>query len=229
MKSRFKVTVERSEQVALCEGMWPVARRRELLAVLMGEAVECSESELDEMLQMALQDQDPVECGAQMLEFVFGDVMTPGQRDEISRDMAEEKPWEHGSHIEWHRGIFEAAYMVRRAHGGKVQKPTAVRLTLSVTALDDDAREAAEAPLTPAFAARLVAPVRPSSILMRLFDEAIEGRAFPDAPHVVWHCAWASPDASRATVQGSEHWFSQFEEGDTAELAAWPDREPEGD
>lgn len=230
MKSRFRVTVERTEQVALCDGMWPAERRRALLTVLMGEEVDGSDAEVDEMLLMALQDLEPLECGERMLEFVLGDVMTPGQRGEISRDMAEEKPWEHGSHVEWHRPIFEAAHMVRRAHGGKVQKPTAARLTLSVTPLDDDAKEAAAAPLSPALAARLLAPLRPTGIMMRLFDEAIEGKEFPDAPHVVWHAAWTVPgDPGQATVQGSEHWFGQFEAGDTAELAAWPDREPEAD
>ncbi len=108
-------------------------------------------------------------------------------------------------------------------------RPALLAALRDLDPLDAEAAGAVAAPLSPAPAARLLAPLRPTGILMRLFDEAIGGEELPDAPHVVWHAAWSAPgDPSQATVQGSEHGFGQFEAGDSAELAAWPDRGPIG-
>lgn len=231
MQPSFRVQITHVATVRTVRDAWPVAKQRALLAELMDEELDLSGAELSEMLTLALQDQDPVDCGALLLGFVFGDEMTDGMREDVARDMLDRKPWEQHSHMNWHRGIFEAALQLKAAHGGAVTTPTATRVTLRVQALNDPARTLIAAPPTPALAARLTAPCLRSGIVTRLFEDGLAGERFPEAPSVVWTCGF-EPDGDDTVVlvmEGADVWWSPAEPCPPAEVQAWPDAVEEED
>jgi hypothetical protein len=225
MRGRFSVQVHASRRITTITGMWPVERQRALLTALMEEPTTLEGAELTDMLTMALQDLEPVECGMVLLEFLLGKEMTRGMRDDVSRDMADAEPWQNHSHMHWHRSIFEAGVLLWEAHGGAVNRPYGRSIEATVLAQDEPARALLSEPMTPALAARLLAPCVPDGILDRLFEEELAGPAFADAEHVVWHCALTDRegDTAQLVVEGSEHWWAAAKAGDAIEVVAWPD------
>lgn len=225
MQPSFRVQVTHVAKVRTVRDAWPEPKQRALLAELMDEELALAGAELKEMLTLALQDRDPVDCGALLLRFVLGDTMTPGMREDVARAMLDRKPWEQHSRLSWHRPIFEAAILLKAAHGGAVTTPTATRVTLGVQALNDPARALIAAPPTPALAARLTAPGLRSGIVTRLFEQGLAGERFPEAPSVVWTCTFdrADPDTVVLVMEGSDVWWSPAEPNAPVDVVAWAD------
>jgi hypothetical protein len=225
MHPSFRVQVSEVATVRKIRDGWPEGAQRALLAELMDEDLGLAGAELEEMVSLALQDLDPVGCGVLLLRFVLGDAMSNGMREDVARAMLERKPWEQHSQMVWHRGIFEAAVMLKAAHGRAVTTPTATRVTLGVRALDDAARALLAAPPSPALAARLAAPCLRSGILTRLFEDGLAGARFPEAPSVVWTATFepAQTDEVALVIEGGDVWWSAAEPGPAVDVRAWTD------
>jgi len=225
MQPSFRVQVSDVASVRTVRDSWPQGKQQALLAELMDEELGLVGAELEEMVTLALQDRDPVDCAVLLLAFVLGDAMTHGMREDVARAMLERKPWEQHSQMGWHRGIFEAAVMLKAAHGRAVTTPTATRVTLAVQALDDGARALILGLPTPALAARLAAPCLRSGIVTRLFDEGLAGTDFPEAPSVVWTSTFqpGPADAVVLVIEGADVWWSPAEPGPAIDISAWPD------
>lgn len=231
MPAQFRVRVTDNTPITALEGMWPDAVKRPLVEALLEEPCALEGAELTEMLELALQDLEPIPCGMRLLEHLLGDEMTRGMRDDVARDMLEGEPWVHHSHIQWHRAIYEASWMAHASHGGVFSRPHGCRVAFAIEPLNDDATACTTEPLTAALAARLAAPCMARSILPRLFEDELAGTRFDDAPHVVWSCRWTGEGAVTGfVVEGSAHWWADAHRGDAAETAAWDDvEEPEED
>jgi hypothetical protein len=225
MRPQFQVRLSDKRSTNVIHGMWPEDKQRALLTELLEEPTELTGPELTEMLELALQDLEPLDCAMKLLHVLLDDDMTAGMRDTVARDMEESMPWVEHSHMNWHRAIYEAAWLANAAHGSCFTKPRGVKLTFVVEALDDDAVETLAEPLTPALAMRLAAPCMPNALMWRLFEDELHGDAFPDASNIAWFQQWSDSDGRTATltIEGSEHWWGDFTPGDEETVGAWHD------
>lgn len=222
MQPQFKVRLAEKEPITLMHSMWPQDRQRALLVELLEEPTELSGPDLTEMLKLALQDLDPVDCGIKLLEVMLDDEMTAGMRDTVARDMLESEPWVEHSHMNWHRAIYEAAWLANAAHGVTFSKPSGVKLTFNIEAVDDDAKTLLAEPLTPELAMRLAAPCSPSALIWRLFEDELGGESFAEAKSIAWFSTWTTHDDHTATltIEGSTHWWDEFHPGDAIDVQA---------
>ncbi|MFT6145768.1 MAG: hypothetical protein ACJAZO_003407 [Myxococcota bacterium] len=229
MRPQFNVRLSAKRSINLVHGMWPEDRQRALLTELLEEPTDLSGPDLTEMLELALQDLEPIPCAMKLLQVILDDEMTAGMRDTVARDMLDGMPWIEHSHMNWHRAIYEAAWLAHAAHGSCFTKPRAAKLTFVVEALDDDAAEALNAPLTAALAMRLAAPCMPDALMWRLFEDEINGDAFPEANNLAWFQQWSESDGRTATltIEGSEHWWGGFTPGEEVTVDAWHDTPPD--
>lgn len=225
MRPQFRVQILAHEDISLLHGMWPDAQQKALLEDLLEEPSPLEGAQLTEMLELALQDFEPLECGIRLLKELLGNAMTKGMREDVARDLLDGEPWVHHSHLNWHRALYEAGWMGNAAHGGSFTRPRGSRVILRVTAQDDDARALLDEEATPALAARLAAPCMPECILGRLFEDELASDHFPDAEHVAWFAAWAERDGDTAqlVIEGTDHWWGDAEPGPDGVVGAWPD------
>ncbi len=225
LRPQFTVRLVTKNPITLMDGMWPEDRQRALLEELLEEPTELTGPDLTEMLELALQDLEPVECGMKLLQVLMGDTMTKGMRDTVARDMLEAQPWVEHSHMNWHRSIYEAAWLARAAHGSSFTRPHGLKLTFNIEALDDDANALLDTPILPALAMRLVAPCAPDALLWRLFEDQLGDETFAEAPSIAWFAQWSGRERRSATltIEGSDHWWSSFNPGESIPVDAWPD------
>jgi hypothetical protein len=224
MRPQFRIRATDNTPITAIEGMWPTELQRPLVEDLLEEPCALEGAELLEMLELALQDLEPVDCGMRLLEHLLGSEMTRGMRDDVARDMLEGEPWVHHSHIQWHRAIYEAAWLAHAAHGNAFTRPHGCRVAFAIEPLNEAAVACTKEPLTPALAARLAAPCMEGSILARLFEDELSGTQFRDAPHVVWFARWTGEGSVTGfIVEGSAHWWGAARRTDDIVVEAWQD------
>ncbi|MCJ7468486.1 MAG: hypothetical protein MUO53_17535, partial [Maribacter sp.] len=84
-------------------------------------------NELKEMCMMSLTDNEPAEAAKIVLEYLFKERLTPGQIDNLSNEMLDEKMWEEYADLSLHEEFFNAAQLLYEAFNGKFPHPEAVR------------------------------------------------------------------------------------------------------
>lgn len=220
MRERYTVTVTAVSDVKTVPGSGSPAQLRALLGALLDDSTDdVSDAELADMVQMSLQDYPASEAARRVLDVVFADVLTPGQRQSLAEDWDDHPAWEHYTDMTLHLRLFEAGIALQAAFPKAFEKPHAVRVTFEMAPSDADARALLDEP-SPAFAARLLGPCAPNGILYRLFDEALDGQHFPEAASVVWHL---DAQGEQWTIHGSRHWLGAYEVGQSATMKAGPD------
>lgn len=202
-------------------GSWPASRLRRLVELLELEGV--GDDELRDMATMGLQDHDPEDAAALVLQAVFGDGMRTGVREELAHDLGGDRPWEEFATLSQQRGIFEACVLLQEALPRSFGKPDAVRCELALTATGNTARGWLEAePVDPALLLRvLAAGMGEQAVLRRLFEDALAGPAFPEAPAIVWHSERVA-DGTLA-VWSSHQWLDPLEDAGEWSAKVWPD------
>ncbi len=169
-------------------------------------------NELKEMCLMSLTDTTPEAAAKIVLEYVFENRLTPGQIDNLSNEMLEERMWEEYADISMHEKFFNSNQLLFEAFNGKFPHPEAVHFQVKVTANNEEDlvifQNHAEAPLI-----RLLVKGMPSNTLIkRLFEEQLTSRDFKEAKDIIWQLR-AEPMEGKSVLFDcvtSSYWFHDF-------------------
>lgn len=147
---------------------------------------EVSEPELFDYLSMALQENDPEDAAAIVLQYRLGDRLKKGQIQSVSHDMMEENLWEEYGDMSLHEELFNITALLYRALNGKFPHPDAADLTLKISAMKADAKLSLES-IEESLIARILALGQGDhAIINRLFDEQVLGKEFQEAKDIIW-------------------------------------------
>ncbi len=227
-KREFQVECVQWTQIRALPGDWPPARLMSLLDSLEVEGV--AESDALEMTLMALQDRDLDEAADAVLQAVFGETMRRGVRDNLSHEIADDRPWEDFADLSQQAGIFSAVVLLQQAFPQRIARPDAVSITARVQTasgtgmawLDTDT-------VDPALMLRILAAgMDERAMLRRVFDESLAGSDFPEAAGILWQVSRGPNQAAARefTMISSHPWFGPLEDAENWTAQAWPDAPP---
>ena len=206
-------------------GGWPPSRLLSLLTSLEMDGV--SPDDAPEMALMALQDHEPDEAADFVLEAVFGETMRPGVRRNLAHDLTEERPWEDFADITQQVGIFNAVVLLQRAFPREYDKPDAVSATVRLDTASEKGQGWLDAPVPdPGLLIRILAGgMNDHAVLLRLFDEALQGASFPEAGSILWNVSrpQGAESAREFLLISSHQWLDPLKDAKDWTASAWPD------
>ncbi|MFT5233446.1 MAG: hypothetical protein ACI9UK_001283 [Candidatus Krumholzibacteriia bacterium] len=231
MKPLFNVSVSSLKEINDMPGTWEDDDYRKLLEQLeVDDIEELSDSDLLDVVLMALQDMKPIDAADAVLIYKLQDSITAGARQVIVQDFVEDQhPWEEASDISLHARIFAAAVLSQKAFPAKFSKPDMMKLVLQVTAIEPEAESLLAKSPEPAFVTRmLVDGMDENSILGRLFEDQLLSQSFPEADGIVWQAEFsdqtseALPSAN-LTIYSCKHWLKAMKSVSAFQSSAYND------
>lgn len=195
MLPSFELAVTTVASCTELPNAWPDAQIRELLVHLKFEDTAAIEaSELRSYAIMALQDLEDHEAAAALLDFVFGDEMTTGKKQNLGEEMTKEPCWEEYADLDCHERIFNVHTLLNLAHD-QTPLPEIHRIEAVLRSLNEGAEswllenclEAPTPSLPESLLVRCIAAGLPNNaILNRLFEDQIKSGAFVEAAYILW-------------------------------------------
>jgi hypothetical protein len=211
---KFNITITKAKLVDEFLEHWSNDDYRQLLeAFEFEEAANVVESELREMLFLAMSDREPDESARIVLNYKLGDALNEGQIDQISHEMLLDKISEEYADINYHHELFHINQLLHKAYNGNFPSAKASILEFELKPLKN---EKVEVEVDKTFALRaLSAGIIERAVLRRLFDDQLAGeKDFPEAEAIVWEFKDLGEDQYRLIT--SEYWLDQtdFETGE---------------
>lgn len=227
MPAPFHVSVLGFSVLEEIEGSWTPDDFQQLLERMdFDDLAGLDAGELREMCVLALRDLEPAQAAALLLQHRLGDVLGPGQIQNVSHEMLDEKLWEEYADMPLHERFFHVGSLLYQAFPRLVAAPDAVEVSLEVTAGDEEGERLLKRPLHESLLVRLLADGMPDAAsLNRVFGESVRGRAFPEAESIVWIFD-TEPFADgrlRLDVIGSGCWLDALRETRSYASSARPD------
>ncbi len=234
MSKEFKVEILSFQKISEIENAWMADDYKALLSMMdigEDELGGMSESDLEEMCLMSLNDAEHHESAKYLLTHIFKDEITEGKIDQLSHQMVENKLWEEHSDAACHRSLFNAYGLLRKAYNGIFKEPTGVKFTIKITADKNDSFEIFDPSLHAVIVRLLSNGLAETAILNRLYEEQISGKNFPDANNILWILKEISiTEIERQyEITSSDLWFGELAEGMIFDAKAHADAEEENE
>ncbi|MGB3225797.1 MAG: hypothetical protein WBB23_23610 [Desulforhopalus sp.] len=215
--NEFSVEILSFLKISEIENAWTADDFKALLSMMdMGEneLVGMSELELKEMCLMSLNDFEHHESAKFLLTHIFKDEITEGKIDQLSHQMIENKLWEEHADAAYHKSLFNAYGLLRKAYNGIFKEPTGVKFTIKITADKNDSFEIFDPSLHAVIVRLLSNGLDETAILNRLYETQISGNNFPDAKNILWILKEisATENERQYEITSSELWFGGLEE-----------------
>lgn len=226
MQNRFKVSLQRSTALTEIPGDWTTRDYDQLLQLLdYGETDDLSEQEIKGMTELSLSDLEKNEASELLMNYVFPDgALTPGQIQNTSHEMEDEKLWEEYPEPALHRKFFRIASLLYRAYNGGFPKPDARKLSIHVVP-EKDSEVLMKKP-TPAFVTRLLAAgMDGHALIHRLYEDELKSKHFPAATNIIWSVK-STPNGDGSfqfDVLSSDYWLEAYAPNTVYECIAYPD------
>lgn len=213
MKSPFKVASITFRTINELPDAWTAEDYSNLLNIMdYGDISELKPEELKEMCLMSLTDNEPEDAAKIVLEYTCKDRLNKGQIENLSNEMLDEKLWEEYADLSLHEALFNVNQLLYTAFNGKFPRPEAVKFQVEVTASQKDGLSVfehfPEAPLI----RLLVAGMPENTLILRLFEEQVNGEAFKEAKDIIWQLKRErhSGDTMIFDIISSSYWFHDF-------------------
>lgn len=210
MKTKFNVEVLKFSTIQELPGAWSNEDYKALLEVTeFGDTSEIPENELKEMALMAITDNEPDEAAKIILEYIFKDRLTDGQKDNLSHEMIDEKIWEEYADLSMHEEFFNAGQFLYKAYNGKFPNPDAVQFQVKVIGKNSHDLELFDQDTEATLLRLLVNGMPDNTLIKRLFNEKIEGEDFDEAKDIIWQLKKIDSDTTSVTFEAisSNYWF----------------------
>ena len=228
MQPKFTVQIDAFQKIKQIDNAWSDADFKAMLALMgLEDDVEgMSTSELREMCMMSFSDLSHSEAAAVVLTHLFPE-LTEGKIDQLSHDMLDERAWEQYPNCLYHESLFNAYALLREAFNGTFAQPTGVQLSLTVTAAQEEDLSIFDASPESAMVRLLANGQSDDALIHRLYEDQIQGNAFPEAPGIVWQLQQVANDGNSRQFRllSSEFWFGDFEDIDSFEATSHADGE----
>jgi hypothetical protein len=215
--NEFNVEILSFLKISEIENAWMADDYKALLSMMdIGEddLGGMSESELKEMCLMSFNDFEHHESAKFLLTHIFKDEITEGKIDQLSHQMIENKLWEEHADSTYHRSLFNAYGLLRKAYNGIFKEPTGVKFTIKITANNNDSFAIFDSSLHAVIVRLLSNGLDETAILNRLYEAQISGNNFPDAKNILWILKEISitEKERQYEITSSDLWFGDLEE-----------------
>lgn len=181
---QFLIKINEVKTTDELDGAWSLPDYKALLNRFdMPDADTMKDNELKDFLYMAINEFDPREAAAIVLDYKLGEQLTAGQIDNISLEMLSEKMAEKYTEIDLHKALFEVNQLLYKAYNGKFP-----HIQVNVIDFEMKSKDNAEFELNKALVLKaLVHGLSDNNLLLRLLGDQLEGKvAFPEADGIVW-------------------------------------------
>ena len=227
MKPSFNVRVIRFDILEELDGVWIAADFLALLETMeYGDTSGISPAELREMCLLSLQDLQPNEAAALLLQHKLGTRLRSGEISNISYEMLDDKLWEEHADMALHEAMFNIGSLLYSAFPQIFPEPDAVRVRLVITAINELAQSELTGTLSESFVLRLLADgMDNSAVLHRIFGQQIGGQAFPEADLIVWTICQeqTGEDTIEIEIISSGYWLDSLRDTVAYESRAYAD------
>ena len=232
MNKEFNVEILSFLQISEIKNAWMADDYKALLSMMdiaEKELGGMSESDLEEMCLMSLNDFEHHESAKFLLTYIFKDEITEGKIDQLSHQMIENKLWEEHADSAYHWSLFNAYGLLRKAYNGIFKEPTGVRFTIKITANTKELFDIFDSSLHAVMVRLLSNGLNESAVLNRLYEEQISGENFPDANNILWILKEISitEKERQYEITSSDLWFGELDEGMSFHAKAHADVEEE--
>lgn len=230
MRPTFSVSLQKSTALTEIPGDWTTKDYDQILELTdYGDVADLDEQEIKGMALLSLAELEKNEAAELLMGYVFPEAaLTPGQIQNASHEMEDEKLWEEYPEPAQHRNFFRVASLLYRAYNGGFPKPDARRLIVRVAPVKGT-DELLKKP-TPDFVVRLLAAgMDGHALLHRLYEDELKGEHFEAAANIIWSVK-STPNGDGSylfDVLSSDYWLEAYKPGDAYECEAYPDAKPE--
>ncbi|HKK59939.1 MAG TPA: hypothetical protein VJ937_10705 [Salinivirga sp.] len=185
---------------------WNLADYRELMSRFeVPDPETVKDGEVKDFLFMAINEFEPEEAAAIVLDYKLSDHLNEGQIDNLSNEMLREKMPEKYSEIDFHKSLFEVNQLLYKAYNGKFPYIQFNVIDLEMKPADNEAEVNKELVLK-----ALSHGLNENNLLWRLFGDQLESKvAFPEADAIVWDLNEKGDDQYEVVI--SEKWLTQDE------------------
>ncbi len=200
---KFTIQLEKFRSMERIENFWqPEDYKNLLLAMDYDDAASIPETELKEMLFMALSDLDPEEAAAVVLRYKLGQRLKEGQISNLSHEMLVNPMAEEYPDIAYHYPLFNINQLLYDAFNGKFPRSKASVIDLSLK-LNGTLKVNKEVIL------RTLGDLLSSkSVLKRLFQEQLDADGeLKDAENIIWQMETTGQDSYRIIT--SDYWIGR--------------------
>lgn len=214
--TKYDVVVDGFEELTKLDDSWQSADYVAILTSLNVEgAGQIAVEELRDMCLLALQDLDPPEAAAILLQYKLGTKLTEGQIKNYSIESQHERLWEQSADLEVHQPMFAIASLLNSVNSMAFPTPDALRVSLTIQC--DDASKLAifNADMDRALLVRMLSVgMDGSAILNRLFGEQIAEGTVADADSIIWNVSVDSSDPTliQMKITSSAYWLNGLRE-----------------
>ncbi len=190
MKPKFELKINTVEKVHELPESWPEASYLDLLKQLEFDgADDVPADQLRDYAIMALQDLEPAEAAAALVELTIGDRLSDGRKQNLATEMPTDRCWEEYPDLSCHEAIFNAQILLNQAFS-ETPVPEINKVGATLSSLNQAAEQflidhPTMIPET-VIVRCLAAAAADDSILNRLFEDQIAGGNFPEAENIVW-------------------------------------------
>ena len=200
---KFQVNIENIQNVDEIPNYWSIEDYIKLLDLFgFPDAQSKNETELRELLFMAISDYEPNEAAAILLKYKLENDLNEGQIDQISNEMLIDKVCEEYPVIALHSRLYSCNQLAYKAFNGKFPNAKASIIKVKIEGEDDTK-------ITKALMLKILnAGLSDSSLIKRLFDEPMTTSAeFPDAENILWKLN--TTDNKNFEIVTSEYWLDR--------------------
>jgi hypothetical protein len=203
---QFHVKINDVKTTDELEGAWSLDDYKELMNRFeVPDAETVKDAEVKDFLFMAINEFEPREAAAIVLDYKLSDHLTEGQIDNISLEMLSEKMAEKYTEIDLHKALFEVNQLLYKAYNGKFPHIQINVIDLEITSNEEDAEINKETVLK-----SLSQGLSDNNLLLRLFGDQLEGKVpFPEADGIIWELK--EKGNGQYEVITSEKWLTKDE------------------
>lgn len=203
---QFLVKINDLKTTDELEGAWTLADYIELMSRFdVPDPETVKDNEVKEFLFMAINEFEPEEAAAIVLEYKLADHLNKGQIDNLSNEMLREKMAEKYSELDLHKPLFEVNQLLYNAYNGKFPHIQINVIDLEMKATDNEVEISKEVVLK-----ALSHGLSENNLLWRLLGDQLEGKVpFPEADGIIWRLKEKGND--QYEVITSEKWLTKDE------------------
>lgn len=200
---KFKITLHKIKSIDKIAGYWTKEDYINLLELLdYSDAKSLPESELFDMLTMAITDYEPEEAAEVLLRYKFQNVLREGQIKNLSHEMLVDKVAEEYSDISFHYPLFNINQLLYQAYNGKFPKTLA-------SVIDIEIQFSSKINVTKEIVLRTISDLlSEKSLLKRLFNNQLDSeQELKEADHIIWDLKQI--DENTFQIISSDYWLNK--------------------
>ena len=199
----FTIRLNKIKSIDKIEEAWTIEDYINLLELFeYSDAKSIPETDLFDMLAMAMSDYEPEEAAEVVLKYKLGDKLKSGQIKNLSQEMLEDKIAEEYPDIAFHYPLFNINQLLHDCYDGKFPRTLAsvIEIELFFKGEIDVTKEIIIRSLSDLLSEK--------SLLKRLFNEQLDSsKELKDADSIVWELKLIGENTYRIIT--SDYWLNR--------------------